>query len=275
MRELLRVTKVEIFKLRRTLALWASLLVPLAVVAMTLAMNLSRAPDTRFVEDHPNNWDTLMLDQTLVLWCFVLLPLFVALETALLAGVEHRENAWKHLFALPVRRSTIYGSKLLVSMALVCLTSAVLAVGTALQGLLLAVFRPDIGLTHPIPWRLILLRNFGFVPTVLLMLTIQLWVAIRWRSFTVPIGLGIVSTMISVMLLRTLKNSLSTPHGPLVASLFPWSLPYLVIAPQAYTNLPATTPVLALRETALLVGFVGGLIVSCLGCWEILRRDVS
>lgn len=272
MHELLRATKVEIFKLKRTVALWASLLIPLAVIVMTLAVNLSRAPETGFVEDRPNSWDTLMLDQTLILWSFVLLPLFVALETALLAGVEHRENNWKHLFALPVRRWTIYVSKLLVMMALVCLTSLVLAAGTALQGWLLLVFRPDLGLDYPIPWGLILLRDFGFVPAVLLMVAVQLWIAIRWRSFTVPMSLGVVGTLIGVMLLRTLKNSLSTPLGPLFASFFPWSLPYVTIVPHAYTNLPESTPVPS--ATALVAGILGGLIISILGCWETSRRDV-
>src|SRR5256885_912486 len=159
MNELFCVTKVEMFKLKRTLAFWSSLLVPTVVIAMTMVMNLSRSSGTQFVLDHPNGWDTLMLDQTLVLWCFVLLPLFVALETALLAGLEHRENTWKYLFALPVRRWTIYVSKLIVGMVLVCLSSLVLAAGTAFQGWLLLKFRPDLGLTFPIPWSLIILRN--------------------------------------------------------------------------------------------------------------------
>ena len=268
MNELLRVTRVEIFKLRRTLAFWSSLLFPSVVIVMTMVMNLSRIHETRIVMDHPNGWDTLMLDQTLVLWCFVLLPLFVALETALLAGLEHRENTWKYLYALPVRRWTIYMSKLIVGMVLVCITSLVLAVGTAVQGLLLLTFRPDLGLTSPIPWSQIFLRNCGFVPVVFFMLAVQLWVAVRWRTFTVPIGVGIAGTLISVMLLRTLKNSVSTPVGPLIASLFPWSSPYIMIAP----NLPEAT--VGLRETALLIGLVGGLCVSILGCWETVRRDV-
>jgi lantibiotic transport system permease protein len=272
MNELFCATRVEVFKLRRTLALWSALLVPAVVIAMTMAMNLSRSLGTEFVLDHPNGWDTLMLDQTLVLWCFVLLPLFVALEAALLAGLEHRENTWKHLFALPVRRWTIYVSKLVVGMALVCLSSLVLAVGTAFQGWLLLKFRPDLGVTYPIPWNLIILRNFGFVPAVLLLLAIQLWVAIRWRSFTVPMSLGISGTLIGVMLLRTLKNSISTPLGPTIASLFPWSLPYIMIAPMTNSSLPEATA--RLQETALLVGMVGGVFVSILGCWETLRRDV-
>jgi hypothetical protein len=68
------------------------------------------------------------------------------------------------------------------------------------------------------------------------------------------------------MLLRTIKNHVSTPYGPHLASYFPWSLPYVVIAPGATPNL---------RETAFLVGVLGGLLVSVLGCWEIVRRDVA
>ena len=241
MNELFRVMQVEVFKLRRTLALWSSLLIPAVVIGMTMAVNLSRSNGSEFVLDHPNGWDTLMLDQTLVLWCFVLLPLFVALEAALLAGLEHRENTWKHLFALPVRRWTIYVSKLAVGMGLVCVSSIVLALGTVFQGWLLIQFRPDLGVTYPIPWNLIIFRNFGFVPVVFLLLAIELWVAIRWRSFTVPMGLGIGGTLIGVTLLRTLKNSISTPAGPLLASVFPWSLPYVMIAPLTNSTLPEAT----------------------------------
>jgi hypothetical protein len=266
MKDLSRAIGVELLKLRRTLALWAAWLVPLAVLAMTTAINLSRAHGTNFVLDEPNGWDSLMLDLTLVLWCFVVLPLFVALEAALLAGIEHRENTWKHLFALPIPRWTIYVAKLLVGFGLLCITSVVLAAGTALQGWVILKLRPDLGLSAPIPWTLILWRSFSFVPPVLLMLAVETWVATRWRSFTVPMGVGIGCTAVTIMLLRTIKNHVSTPYGPHLASYFPWSLPYVVIAPGATANL---------RETAFLVGVLGGLLASVLGCWEIVRRDVA
>ncbi len=78
--------------------------------------------------------------------------------------------------------------------------------------------------------------------------------------------LGIGGTVVAIMLLRTLKNIASTPHGPLFASVFPWSLPYVVLARQATSTL---------RGTALLVGIVGGIIVAILGCWDVVRRDVA
>lgn len=264
--DLVRAIRMEMLKLRRTLALWASILAPLAVILMTAAMNLSRAPGTRFDPDQPNGWDSLMLDLVLFLWCLVGLPLFVSLETALLAGLEHRENSWKHLFALPVQRWTIYVAKLLVGAGLLSIASLMLAVGTGLEGWIILAIRPDLGLTHPIPWGLIFLRSFSFVPAVLLMLAVQTWVAIRWRSFTVAMGLGIGSTIIGIMLLRSLKNIASTPHGPLLASVFPWSLPYVVLARQATTSL---------QETAFLTGILGGVLVTALGCWDIVRRDVA
>jgi ABC-2 type transport system permease protein len=261
---LVRAIFVEILKLRRTLALRAALLLPIGAIAMTTTVNLTRAKGTEFVLDHPNSWDTLTLDLTLVLWCFVMLPLLVSLETALLAGVEHRENTWKHLFALPIPRWTIYGSKLVVAYGLVCLTSLELAVGIGLQGWILVTFRPDL-LTGPVPWGLIWWRTFAFLPTVLLMLAVQTWLAVRWRSFTVAMGIGIGSTAVTIMLLRTLKNNASTPYGPMLASFFPWSLPYVVISPQATATW---------RLTALLVGVLGGVLASVFGCWETSRRDV-
>ncbi len=149
---------------------------------------------------------------------------------------------------------------------MMCFSSLVLIVGIGLEGLVLLRLRPDLGLTQPIPWGLILLRSFSFVPAVLLMLTVQTWVAIRWRSFTVAMGLGIGSTVVGIMLLRSLKNIASTPYSPILASIFPWSLPYVVLARQATTDL---------RETAFLAGLLGGVVIAALGCWDVVRRDVA
>jgi hypothetical protein len=75
------------------------------------------------------------------------------------------------------------------------------------------------------------------------------------------------------MLLRTLKNGDSTPFGPFLASFFPWSLPYVVIAPHSSLYLPEAWAFL--QGIALAVGVTGGLIASFLGCWEATRRDVA
>jgi ABC-2 type transport system permease protein len=257
--DLVRASRVEVLKLRRTLALWAALLVPLLVVAMTTALNLSRETGPRVAGGPVTPWDSLMLNLVLFLWCLLGLPLFVALETALLAGLEHRENSWKHLFALPIPRWAIYAAKLLVGAGLVGLSSLVLAPGIGLEGLILLTFRPDQGLTTPIPWDLILGRSFSFTAAALLMLSIQTWVAIRWRSFVVPVGLGIGGTIAGLILGISGRSAL-------LASYFPWSLPYAVLARDAASGHS--------QQNALFIGILGGVLVAGLGCWDVVRRDV-
>ena len=79
-------------------------------------------------------------------------------------------------------------------------------------------------------------------------------------------GLGFASTVVAIMLLRSLRNIESTPYAPFLASIFPWSLPYVVLARQA-------TP--ELHTISLAVGFLGGVVVATVGCWDLVRRDVA
>jgi hypothetical protein len=265
--DLFRATRMEVLKLRRTLALWASLLAPLLVIVMTTGLNLFRNIGGRFDPGAGPNvvpWDAFMLDLVLFLWCLIGLPLFVSLEAALLAAIEHRENAWKHLFALPIPRWTIYVSKLFVASGLICVTSFVLTAGIGIEGEVLLTTRPDLGLIRPIPWLIIFGRSFAFAPTVLFMLALQTWVATRWRSFTVPMSLAIAATVAGIMMLRSLRTFASNPGPAYVASVFPWSLPYVTIARQA-------TPIL--RTNAFFAGVVGGALVAALGCWDFIHRD--
>lgn len=267
MMDLLCATWSEILKLRRTLALWASLLVPLLLIVMTTVLNLFRNVGGQFDPGAGPNvapWDAFMLDLVLFLWCLIGLPLFVSLETALLAAVEHRENTWKHLLALPIPWWTIYISKLFVAFGLVCITSFVLAIGIGMEGQVLLATRADLGLTRPIPWLIIFWRSFVFTPTVLLMLAVQTWVATRWRSFTVPMTLAIAATVAGIMMLRSLRTLASNPGPAHLASLFPWSLPYVTIARQATTSL---------RTNAFFAGIVGGVLVAVLGCYDFIHRD--
>jgi lantibiotic transport system permease protein len=253
-----RATRMEVFKLRRTLALWASILLPLLVIVMSTSLSLARGARTRFLEDQFTPWDG-MLGVVLSLWCLVGLPVFVSLTAALLAGLEHRENGWKHLFALPIERWTIYAAKLLTGGMLLCVSSVVLTVGTVGEGLLVLALRPDLGLTLPVPLGTILLRSSSFTIAAILMLALVTWVAIRWRSFVVALALGLGGGVGNVVLGNVVEAQNAPRLAPL-ASVFPWSIPYVAFArPQML---------------AFLVAIVGGVLVAVGGCWELVRRDV-
>lgn len=248
---------MEVFKLRRTLALWASLLLPLVVVVMSTSLSLARGTGTRFLQDQFTPWDG-MLGVVLSLWCLVGLPVFISLATSLLAGLEHRENGWKHLFALPIRRWAIYIAKVLTGCLLLCLSSLVLTVGMVGEGLIVLAFRSDLGLTWPVPLSLILLRSASITVATGLMLALLTWVAIRWRSFVVALALGLGGAVGNVVL-RNVVEAQNAPRLAPLASLFPWSIPYV-----AFTH-----P----QVTAFLVAVGGGIAVAAVGCWDVVRRD--
>jgi ABC-2 type transport system permease protein len=139
---------------------------------------------------------------------------------------------------------------------LVVISSFVVGVGIAAEGYIIHLLRPDMGIDLPVPWAAIAQWVAVFTAAALLMLSLQLWVAARWHSFTIALGLGIAGTVAALLL------ALIGRRSPGLASIFPWSLPFVSIQwPEVAT-------------TALLVGVLAGVAVSVLGCWDVCRRDV-
>src|SRR5574340_188865 len=115
MTALVRALSAELLKLKRTLALWLAFALP-AVIVFLFFLNYFQRGEFLIRED-ADSWKWLA-QNVLILWSMLFLPLFTALETALLSGLEHSEKNWKHLFALPIPRWTIYTAKLLAGLGL-------------------------------------------------------------------------------------------------------------------------------------------------------------
>jgi len=91
-----------------------------------------------------------------------------------------------------------------------------------------------------------------------LFLTIQHWVSLRWRSFSVAIGFGIVAMVTSFAMLLAAGQYGAWPQY------FPWSLPMLVMARQPQ-NITAV----------LWICGLAGISTSVAGCIDFCRREVS
>jgi len=249
MRSLARALGAELLKLRRTLALWMLVIAPAVVVALQFFGAL------RFRGTTPPPGDGwLMLARSVTnLWAAFMLPLFVALETALLAGVEHGAHTWKHLFALPVPRWAILAAKLLVAVACVVLAGAALIVEVAAAGHTLRILKPAFGLGPAVPWAQ-LLRQVGLVSAgALLMTVIHTWLAVRWPSYTAALATGVVGTFVTLF-------AISGTLG----KYWPWA--------QSINTIGGNGDRLPL---ALAIGAGGALVAIVLAGWDLLRRDVA
>ena len=252
MNVLLKAVGAEILKMKRTLALWMVFIAPMVVVVLSFLQIYMQGAPKKPPASADEAWLRLGLGIT-TLWAFLMLPLFITLETALLGGLEHGERQWKQLFALPVPRWTIYTAKLLVCSALIAASTIVLWAGTIAAGFLLQRAVPEWGNSGVPPWLTMLQSALLTWLAAWLIIALQTWISLRWRSFALAVGIGMSGTVVGFIVMQ------SEQWG----KFYPWALPMTTMAGEG-KNMPF----------AVAYGIVAGILVGIVGCWEMTRRDV-
>jgi hypothetical protein len=261
-RDLTRALHAERLKLKGTLVLWLALIAPAVVIALQVMMTYVRR-DYYYQRPPSDAWGEYGV-QVMLIWSLLMLPLFVTLETALVAQLDHANRAWTHLCALPITRGALYAAKQIGGMALIGLSLGILAVLTIAGGLLLRFALPGLGFEEAVPF-----GEIGeFAALVFagswLLISIQTWVAQRWPSFVVACAVGIGMTLIAVMIIQSDY-----------AGFYPYTLPVLVANGFSERIQPLNIleeGVLPIKE--LLAGSLGGVVAAVLAGWHVTRRDV-
>ncbi|OSZ66915.1 hypothetical protein CAP40_11550 [Sphingomonas sp. IBVSS2] len=237
---MLRYIQVEILKLRRSLALLLCVAAPACIAILGGLIVLDRGSD----------WRTFMLANC-ALWAFAMLPLALTALSVLLAQMEHGARAWDHVLALPGARGRIYFAKAFVMAGLLVGMSVLLFLFLHLAGYAVAAVAPG-----KLPGTL----DSGYVAWILaqmavaslLVAMLQLWVALRFRSFVPPLVFGIAGTFAAIV-------ATSARQGVV----FPWLMAVNVL-----------TPYPARQAAALLLGGVGGLAMLVAMMLHLARRDM-
>src|SRR5690242_68995 len=99
MSQFARILKTEFLKLKRTIALWLAIAVPMAIVLLQFFVYWSRG------EEMEKGLNPLQgfAQGVLTFWTLILVPFYGALIAALLAHIEHQSDNWKQIFTLPIR----------------------------------------------------------------------------------------------------------------------------------------------------------------------------
>jgi len=254
----LNILNAEMLKLRRTIALPMVVLAPALIALFLFVMGVNAPFSTLNRNGIAGEWAALTR-ASMRFWTPLMLPLFITLETALLAGLEHSESQWKSLLARPLPRRNFYAAKLLVGLALTTASSGILVVGILLNGAILPHVQPELAFALPVPWADIARQAAEALCLAFLLLAIQNWVALRWKSFSVPIGVGIVGLVMGFF------TFVAGQQGAKELQLFPWSLPMLVLGNRTSLDVPS----------GLIFSLTAGAIVAAVGCWDFCRREVQ
>lgn len=246
-----RALYAEVLKLKGTLALRLTLIAPLVVVALVTLQWLLQRNSPVGKDATP---ESVWVDYTgaiVGIFTFLMLPLYITLQSALLAQLEHQDRQWKHLLALPLPRSSFYLAKLVVLALLVLLSMLLLALVLIPLGGQLLQLRASIPFGG---WPDIaeLLQRVGEVYLCTsLLIALHTFIALRWKSFTVAVSIGMSATVMGFIIGQ------SPEFGPW----FPWTMPM-----QPLTKHPAP-------EIVMLVSGVAALMVTVAAAFEFSRRE--
>ena len=208
---MIAILRAEARKLNGSLALLFALLVPampalLAVLALT-------------TRGQPPEWSDVTDRFVMPLWAMFILPMGAATFCTLLAQTEYRAKAWDHWLTLPYPRWQLLLAKLIVAVAalagmtLLAFAFAFVLVGAAgwITG---AIPNGSTGLDALAP------RVGRLLGAAFLLFVLQMWAALRFANFVVPLAIGIGGTLVGLAVLIT---------GTDQADWFPWVLPLRAI----------------------------------------------
>lgn len=255
---LLQVLNAEKLKLKRTIAVPMIVLAPALIALFIFVMGLNAPFSTLHRNGVAGEWAALTR-ASLRSWASLMLPLLITLETALLAGLEHSESQWKSLLARPLPRWNFYAVKLLVELVLIAISSVVLVLGILLNGAILPRVQPELVFALPTPWLDIARQVAEVFGLAFLLLAIQNWVALRWKPFSVALGVGIVGLVMGLFMFVAGQQSAKA------LQFFPWSLPILVLGNGTSLDV----------STGLIFSVIAGMVLAAAGCWDFCRREVQ
>jgi len=202
--------------------------------------------------DGVNPWINYMMSNVKTV-SSMLFPLFIILSIALNINAEHKENSWKKLFVLPVRRESIYLSKLAFLFVQVTVSIILFSLSVILLGFILGFLHEELKLLEysPVIYPFVKLL-FRLVISVLGILSIQFCLSLFFRNIIVPISIGIFFIIVSNIIGRNWDYSAYFPYASPIRLFYDLNG---VITPDIYFGL-------RLSEITSLVTFI---CVSVLG----------
>lgn len=240
---MLTVLSVELRKLNRSLAAVLAVAAPSLIAIFGFFMVL------RGEKAQP--WEMWMVS-AVGIWAYFMLPMSVTALTALVAHMEHGPKSWDHLRSLPLPRWRLYAAKAVMVLGVVAVMSLLTLVMVWGAVTLAVAIKPELTPTGA-------LALGGYAATMakvflaaILMISIQLWIALRFASFVPALVVGIGGTFFSVV-------ATAAKQGVF----FPWQMPVNMLATEAWRV-----------NTALGLGCGLGLIVLALATAHLSRREV-
>jgi lantibiotic transport system permease protein len=235
---LVHSVRSEWLKQKRSLTSWLVVGAAFFIPTLILVVRLVRPTGLPEIYRAAGFWERLWTQSWESMSVFIM-PLVIMLGASLIAQLEFRNNTWKQVHATPQPFATIYVAKLLIILAMVVQLFAWFNVAIYVSGMIPALVfaRVDVP-ASPIPYALFLRQNASFFIDVLPIVGLQYLLALRFRNFMVPMGVGMVIWITAIGALPWEYNYL-IPYGHAVIDYT------MTVQSRVSHALPAPAPVIA------------------------------
>lgn len=244
---ILRLCRIELLKIRRSLVLLMTLACPMAVVILVFGMNLRKATPQTMT---PEQW-TMLWASVSAMWSWFMLPLYIALSTSLINGNEHRNQTWRLMLSLPIGKAELYAAKAMVAVLLMLGAHITLLTATALaiRGLGMLGF-PLTDAFNVRPSAMLWAAPLAALP----LLVLQHALSWHLRSIVPPLAIAVMATFAAIQVG-------SSEYWPYV----PWTYPLVS------TNAASET----MRTSATILGPSLAAVLFPLTAWWLARREIA
>lgn len=204
-----RSIAAEIYKFRRTFTLWLLILAPAFIPTIMFFVFWSKGHE--IVGEGQNPWQ-LMLGYSLNPASF-LFPFFVMIVALFVNNIEHNANTWKLIYTQPLKRSTVFFSKMKVYIVMVFSSLMLFGLFTILVGYLLSVIRPELGFDQEFDKTLMYGLCFKLFLTSLAYASIQFAVSQKWKNLMLPLGIGLAGIISFMIVVQGWEYAEYHPYG--------------------------------------------------------------
>lgn len=188
--QLILNTKAEWLKTRKTSAWWFTICAAGFLPAINILILLNR-PDYFVAQLEKDSWSQLFT----MVWrnvAAIILPVFVIMINNIVVQIEYRNNTWKQVYASPRSYADIFFSRFLIIhgyMVGFFLLSFIFMLGA---GALVGTINSQYHFLHqPLSLSIIFKKLAWVYIGILGVSAIQYWLSMRFRNFTIPLGIGI------------------------------------------------------------------------------------
>ncbi|MFA7272711.1 MAG: ABC transporter permease [Crocinitomicaceae bacterium] len=149
-----------------------------------------------------------------------LLPMGLILAASLITQIEYKNNTWKQVHATPQSFTTIFFSKFSVIVLMTMKFFLFFNIGILLSGIIPCLIYDGHWPKEAIPYWGFLKGNGKFLITCLPLLAIQYLISLQFKNFLVPVGIGLMG-LIGSLIGMTWSKIFISPYAYSIFIVFP------------------------------------------------------